>query len=242
MSQKVAIITGAARGIGAACAKKLSEENYRVVLHYRSSHAEVKKLSETIENSYPIQADLSDERACLELIDKVKKDLGQIDVLVNNAGMKKDQILAFAKPADFDELMSTNLKPVFLLSKYTAKAMLRKRSGSIVNITSVVGHLGNAGQSIYTATKGAVTALTKSMAQELAAAGIRCNCVAPGFIETAMTESLPQEVKDSILAKIPQKKFGSPKDIAEAVAFLCSDAASYITGTSLHVNGGMYMG
>jgi len=241
MSQKVAIITGAARGIGAACAKKLSEDNYKVILHYRSSHEEVQKLSQTIKNSIPIQADLTDEKSCLEVIDKVKKDFGQIDVLVNNAGMKKDQILAFAKPLDFDELISTNLKPVFLLTKYAAKLMLRKKTGSIVNITSVVGHLGNAGQSLYTATKGAVSSFTKSIARELAAANVRCNCVAPGFIETAMTASLPDEVKQSILSQIPQKRFGKTSDIAEAVSFLCSEKSSYITGTTIHVNGGMYM-
>lgn len=241
MTQKVALVTGASRGIGAACALALGRAGYKVAVHYRSgedqARAVVGKLPDGQARAF--RFDLAEKDACQELIKVVKDEMGGLDVIVNNAGISIDQVLAFAKPDDFDKLLSTNLKPVFLLSKYGSKAMLRQRSGRIINISSVVGFTGNAGQSMYAATKAAIVGFTKSIALELAGAGILCNCVAPGFIETDMTGGLPEETKAAILAKVPLKRLGSPDDIAHAVEFLASDKAAYITGTTLHVNGGM---
>jgi 3-oxoacyl-[acyl-carrier protein] reductase len=242
MSQKVALVTGGSRGIGAACALALGRAGYKVAVHYRSgeegARAVVAELPQGQAKAY--RYDLSDPAASQELVKAVKEDLGSLDVLVNNAGVAIDQVLAFAKPDDFDTLIATNLRPVFLLSKFAAKVMIRQRSGRIINLSSVVGHTGNAGQSLYAATKAAITGFTQSIAQELAAAGILCNCVAPGFIATDMTKDLKDEVKETILSKVPLKRLGTPEDIAHAGEFLASDKAAYITGTTLHVNGGMY--
>jgi 3-oxoacyl-[acyl-carrier protein] reductase len=237
---KVALVTGASRGIGAACASALGEAGFKVAIHFRGSEDKATALSAKIPGSKPFKADLSDAAACQDLIKKVTSDLGPISVLVNNAGVSIDQILPFAKPEDFDTLISTNLKPVFLLSKFAAKAMIRAKSGRIINIASVVGYTGNAGQSMYAATKGAITAFTKSIAQDLAQFGILCNCVAPGFIQTDMTDNLPEAAKEAAMAKIPLKRFGKPEDIAAAVAFLAGEGSSYITGSTIHVNGGMF--
>jgi 3-oxoacyl-[acyl-carrier protein] reductase len=243
MTQKVALVTGASRGIGAACALALGKAGYRVAVHYRGSEDKAREVVAQLPDGMaaPFRFDLSEADACQELIKVVKDEMGSLDVLVNNAGIAIDQILAFAKPDDFDKLLATNLKPVFLLSKFASKVMMRQKSGRIINISSVVGHTGNAGQSMYAATKAAITGFTKSIAQELAGAGILANCVAPGFIDTDMTDALKDEVKELILAKVPLKRLGKPEDIGAAVAFLASEGASYITGTTLHVNGGMYM-
>lgn len=243
MTEKVALVTGAARGIGAACAVALGQAGFKVAIHYRGSedaaHAVARQLPEGMAKTF--RFDLTSAEACQDLIKAVKEEMGRLDVLVNNAGVAIDQVLAFAKLDDFETLLSTNLKPVFLLSKFAAKQMIRQRSGRIINISSVVGHTGNAGQSMYAATKAAMTGFTKSIAQELASAGILCNCVAPGFIETDMTHGLTDEQKQSILARVPLKRLGRPEDIGHAVSFLASDQATYITGTTLHVNGGMYL-
>jgi 3-oxoacyl-[acyl-carrier protein] reductase len=175
------------------------------------------------------------------MIKNVQKDFGGIDVLVNNAGISKDQLLPFAKESDFDETLNLNLKSAFLLSKLASKIMIRKKSGVIINISSVVGFTGNKGQSLYSASKSALTGFMKSCALDLAGFGIRVNNVAPGFIETDMTKNLPEEAKSSILKKIPLGRMGSPEEIAHAVHFLASEQASYITGTTIHVNGGLYM-
>lgn len=243
MSQKVALVTGASRGIGAACALALGQAGFKVALHYRGSEDAVRAVAAQLPDgcTKAFRFDLTETGACQELIKAVKDEMGGLDVLVNNAGVAIDQILAFAKSEDFDTLIATNLKPVFLLSKFAAKQMLRQRAGRIINISSVVGHTGNAGQSMYASTKAAITGFTKSIAQELASAGILCNCVAPGFIETDMTNALSPDQKTAILARVPLKRLGRPEDIGNAVAFLASDQASYITGTTLHVNGGMYL-
>jgi 3-oxoacyl-[acyl-carrier protein] reductase len=170
----------------------------------------------------------------------VKEAFGRIDVLVNNAGMSIDQLITFAKPSDFDQILDVNLKSVFNLTKSVSKHMIKQKSGRIINLTSVVGHTGNAGQSMYAASKGAITAFTKSIAADLAGFGILANCVAPGFIKTDMTDALPNEAKEAILGKVPLKRLGSPDEVAACVCFLASDGASYITGSTLHVNGGMY--
>jgi 3-oxoacyl-[acyl-carrier protein] reductase len=239
-NNKVALVTGASRGIGAACAEALGQHGFTVAIHYRGSDEKARALAERIPGSRPFKADLSDPTACQELIKNVVSELGPINTLVNNAGISIDQILPFAKPEDFETLINTNLKPVFLLSKLAAKGMIRAKDGRIINIASVVGYTGNAGQSMYAATKGAITAFTKSIAQDLAQFGILCNCVAPGFIRTDMTEALPDQAKEAIMAKIPMKKFGEPTDVAEAVAFLAGSGSKYITGSTIHVNGGMF--
>ncbi len=237
---KVALVTGSSRGIGAAIAKTLSRDGFQVAIQYRSGEKEAKILAAELPGSKVFECDLSKSEACLDLAKKVAADMGPIAVLVNNAGITADQILAFAKPEDFDQLISTNLKPVFLLSKTISRQMMRQKWGRIINITSVVGHTGNPGQSIYTATKAAINAFTKTIAMELAPVGILCNCVAPGFIETEMTAQLTETTKEFILAKIPMKRMGSVMEVAEAVAFLASEKSSYITGSTIHVNGGMY--
>jgi len=239
-ASRVALVTGASRGIGAATARALGAAGFRVVVHYRSGEAEAKAVAETIPGAKLARADLVDPQACQDLIKFVTSEMGRLDVLVNNAGISIDQILTFAKPEDFDRLLSTNLKPVFMLAKLGSKAMIRQKGGRIINMTSVVGHTGNAGQSMYSATKAAITGFTKSIALDLAGFGITANCVAPGFIKTDMTDNLPEAAREQIMGRIPLKRLGQPEDVAQAVAFLASDAASYITGTTLHVNGGMY--
>lgn len=241
MSEKVALVTGASKGIGAACSKALAEQGYRIAIHYRSGEEQAKELATKLPKSEVFQADLSQEEACKNLIKDVKASMGRIDVLVNNAGLSIDQLLTFAKPDDLEKILSTNFKSAFNLCKAASRVMIRQKSGRIINMTSVVGHTGNAGQSMYAASKGALTSFTKSIAAELASFGILANCVAPGFIATDMTEALGAEVKEAILAKVPLKRLGTAEEVADTVAFLSSDAASYITGSTIHINGGMYM-
>jgi 3-oxoacyl-[acyl-carrier protein] reductase len=238
--KKVALLTGSSRGIGAACARRLSQDGYAIAIHCTARRQEAEALQKELPNSMVFQADLSDPTACEALIKDVKEKMGHIDVLVNNAGISIDQVIPFAKLEDFERLLSVNVKAVFLLTKLASKLMIRKKQGVIINLSSVVGYQGNAGQSMYAATKGAITAFTKSVAQDLAPFGIRCNCIAPGFIETDMTRALDEKVRTAILSRIPQQRLGTPEEIANAVSFLVSDQASYITGASLHVNGGMY--
>ncbi len=240
-SDKVALVTGATRGIGAACAKALAAAGYKVALHYRSQKELADKLQAELGSTCTaFHADLSNEEHCNNLVKAVKDHYGRIDVLVNNAGISVDQILPFAKPESFDLMIASNLKPAFLLSKLVSKNMIRQKGGSIINMSSVVGHTGNFGQSIYAATKSALTGFTKSIAMDLAPYGIRCNSVAPGFIQTDMTDSLTPEVKEAILQKIPMKRLGESSEVAKAVVFLAGSDSSYITGSTLHVNGGMY--
>lgn len=238
---KVALITGGSRGIGAACVLLLAKKGYKVAVHYRSQKEQAEKLCAEIgESAHPFCFDLSQEGSPEALVKEVKQHFGRIDILVNNAGCSIDQMITFAKPADFQTLLQTNLISVFALTKAVSKIMIKQKSGSIINMSSVVGHTGNGGQSMYAATKGAITSFTKSIAVDLAAFGIRCNCVAPGFIETDMTGVLSDEVKQAILNKIPLKRLGSGQDVAYAVAFLASDESAYVTGSTIHVNGGMY--
>ncbi len=238
--QKVALITGGSRGIGAACVKALAREGFQIALHYVQSEEKANKICEEIPDAKTFRFDLSKEESSNALINSVKSHFGRIDVLVNNAGVAIDQVISFAKPEDFTKLMDTNLRPVFLLSKYVSRLMIKQKGGSIINLTSIVAYTGNAGQTMYSATKSAVTGLTKSMALDLAGFGIRCNCVAPGFIATDMTSDLSGDVKDVFLSKIPLKRLGTAEEVAEAVSFLASDKASYITGSTLHVNGGLF--
>ncbi len=240
MESKVALVTGAAKGIGAACAKRLAKDGFRVAIHYRSNPDLALSLKAELPESEVFCYDLATEGACEALVKEIKSKMGRLDVVVNNAGIALDQIITFAKPEDFDKTVQTNVKPAFMISKFASKLMLRNKWGRIVNITSVVGHLGNAGQVIYSGAKGAITGMTKSMAMDLAGFGITCNCVAPGFIATDMTDSLPDEVKQKMLTQIPLARFGHPDDVANAVGFLVSEGSGYVTGTTIHVNGGMY--
>lgn len=237
---KVALVTGGSRGIGAACVKALAREGYKIALQYMSNEEKARQICDSIPDAKAFAYDLSKEESCAELITSVKNHFGRIDVLVNNAGVAIDQVITFAKPEDFNRTMDTNLRPVFLLSKFASRLMIKQKSGSIINLTSIVGHTGNPGQCAYSASKSAITGLTKSMALDLAGFGIRANCVAPGFIDTDMTSNLSGDVKEAFLAKIPLKRLGRPEEIAEAVCFLASDKAAYITGTTIHVNGGMF--
>jgi len=240
MEGKVALVTGAAKGIGAACAKQLSKDGFRVAIHFRSNPELAESLKAELPNSELFRYDLSETGACEAMVKEIKEKMGRLDVVVNNAGIALDQVITFAKVDDFDRTIQTNLKPVFLLSKFASKLMIRSKWGRIINITSVVGHIGNNGQTIYSAAKSAITGMTRSLAIDLSSFGITCNCVAPGFIETDMTGSLPEEVKQKMMTQIPLGRFGRPEDIAEAVAFLASEKANYITGTTIHVNGGMF--
>lgn len=240
MDSPVVLITGANKGIGAACAKLFGERGYAVAMHYRSNPELASEIARSLPKAQTFSYDLAQGDSCQDLIKSVKESFGRIDVLVNNAGMSIDQVLPFAKPEDFDKLIASNLRPVFLLSKAVSRLMIKQKSGAIINLTSVVGHTGNFGQSMYAATKSAINGLTMSMAQDLASYGIRCNCVAPGFIDTPMTDSLTAAVKEAILTKIPLKRLGQPLEVAEAVEFLASARSSYITGSTIHVNGGMY--
>lgn len=238
--KKVALVTGASKGIGRACCYELSKRGYHIALHYRSNEEEAQALASELVDSSVYCFDLSKEGACEALIKSIKQDHNRLDVLVNNAGIAVNKLLAFSKPSDFESIINTNLRSVFLLSKGASRLMIKQRNGSIINISSVVGFMGNGGQSLYTATKGAITSFTKSLALELGSAGIRCNCVAPGYISTNMTEEISQDIKEKIFDQIPLKRFGSTDEVAKSVGFLASSDASYITGTTIHVNGGLY--
>jgi len=244
LDKKVALITGAARGIGRSIAEKMAAEGADVALcdlnhdwladSIKSCGAKGCKASGYAVN-VSIAADVQ------KTVDTVLKDFGRIDVLVNNAGITRDGFLIRMSEQDWDEVLNVNLKGAFLLTKAVSKAMLKQRSGTIVNLASIIGMIGNAGQCNYAASKAGVIALTKSTAKELASRNIRVNAVAPGFIMTKMTESLPEDIRKKMLDAIPLQRFGAPDDVADAVLFLASEAAAYITGQVISVNGGMVM-
>ncbi len=240
-----AIVTGASRGIGKAIALKLAEEGYNLCLNYRSSDAEIKEVMNIAKEFgvkvILVKADISNFDSAKELIDKAYDEFGSISLLVNNAGITKDQLLPKLKEEDFDSVINVNLKGVFNCTKHIIKPMMKQRQGSIINITSVIGQIGNAGQSNYAASKAGVIGFTKSIAKEVGSRGIRVNAVAPGFIETDMTKELPEAVIESMLTNIPLKKSGKPEDVANAVSFLANENSHYITGQVLVVDGGMTM-
>ncbi|OUR97906.1 hypothetical protein A9Q84_06840 [Halobacteriovorax marinus] len=234
----IALVTGGAGGIGAACCRELAKAGYRVGIHYRSSDLSAKKLMEELPGSFLIKADLSTEVGVDHIYEELKA-LGGIDVLVNNAGMTKDAPLMRAKLADFDQVVSVNMRSTWYLTKRLGRMMARKSAGRIINISSVVGSTGNAGQSVYAMTKAAINSFTKTCSLEFAHYGILVNSIAPGFIETPMTESLPEEEKLKIIERIPLGRMGKPEDIASMVRFLATEG-NYCTGNTFHVNGGMY--
>lgn len=244
LSGKTAIVTGSARGIGRAIAEELADAGADMVLcdvqeQWLSDTAEsVRKRGRSVK-CYSV--DVSSSSAVNDMVADVVKSCGKIDILVNNAGITRDTFLVRMSDEDWDAVLSVNLRGTFLFSRAVAKPMMKQRSGAIVNIASVIGLIGNAGQCNYSASKAGVIALTKSCAKELASRGIRVNAVAPGFIETKMTEVLSQDIREKMLDAIPLKRFGLPADVAKAVAFLASEASAYMTGQVLTVSGGLVM-
>ena len=240
---QTALVTGSSRGIGATIAQRLARDGARVAVTYSSNPDSAQKVLASLPGSghIALQLHVGDEASVEKTFAECAEKFGKIDFLVNNAGITKDQLLLRMKAEDFDRVIETNLKGVFLCTRAAAKLMLKAKSGAIVNITSVIGQTGNPGQANYAASKGGVEAFTKSVAQELASRQIRVNCVAPGFIVTDMTDVLSDETKNAILAKVPLKTLGDTEDIAAAVSFLLSQDAKYITGHTLSVNGGMFM-
>ncbi len=243
--RKVALVTGAGRGIGKAIALKLAAEGMFVVVNYNGSAEAaadtVKEIEEMGQNAAAIQCDVSDFAACEAFIKRVIVEYGRLDVLVNNAGITRDNLIMKMKEEDFDEVIRVNLKSAFNTIKCSARQMLKQRSGRIINISSVVGVMGNAGQANYAAAKAGMIGLTKTMARELASRHVTVNAIAPGFIETSMTEKLPEQIRTSYQGQIPMGAFGKPEDVADAAAFLASEKAGYITGQVLCVDGGMCM-
>ncbi len=246
MERKVALITGGSRGIGKAIAKKFAKEGYDIVINYVSESAELGKVKEEIiENRNVdilfVKADVTNYNGCEEMIKEVINKFGRIDVLVNNAGITKDGLLMRMKEEDFDKVIEVNLKGTFNVTKNVIPYMMKQRSGKIVNISSVVGIGGNAGQANYAASKAGIIGFTKSVAKELASRNILANCVAPGFIKTDMTDVLSDAVKENINKQIPLNKMGEADEVANAVYFLASEENTYITGQVLNVDGGMIM-
>ena len=242
---KVALVTGASRGIGRAIALKLAAEGAKVAINYAGNTAKAEEVKAEIEKNggeaILVQADVADSAAVETMVNTVVEKFGQIDILVNNAGITRDGLLMRMKDEDFDAVINTNLKGVFYCTKLVSKLMMKKRSGRIINMASVVGLMGNAGQTNYAAAKAGVIGFSKSVAKELAARGITVNMVAPGFIDTDMTAAMTDKAKEMTLTGIPLNRMGTPEDVANAVAFLVSDNASYITGQVINVDGGMVM-
>ncbi|GGG21513.1 3-oxoacyl-[acyl-carrier-protein] reductase FabG [Lysinibacillus alkalisoli] len=242
---KTAVVTGASRGIGRAIALKLAQDGANVVVNYSGSkdkaEAVVAEIQAMGQQAIAVQASVANADEVKELMNTALQTFGSIDILVNNAGITRDNLLMRMKEDEWDAVMATNLKGVFLCTKAVARQMMKQRAGRIINVASIVGVAGNAGQANYVAAKAGVIGLTKTTAKELAARNILVNAVAPGFIATDMTDELPTDVKEAMLQQIPLAKLGQPEDIANVVAFLASDAASYMTGQTLHIDGGMVM-
>ncbi len=242
---KVALITGATRGIGKQIAITLAKEGYHIALNYRKENEDlentIKEIEENKVTCFAVKGDVSSFEDCEELAKQVIEKFGKIDVLVNNAGITKDMLLMRMKKEDFEQVIDVNLIGTFNVTKNVISHMLKARSGRIINISSVVGVSGNAGQTNYSASKAGMIGFTKSLAKEVASRGILVNAVAPGFIETSMTEVLKDVVKDEIAKSIPLKRMGTSEDVANVVKFLASEDSCYVTGQVLHVDGGMLM-
>ena len=240
-----AVVNGATKGIGRANAVQLASFGADIVIKYRSSVEEAERLKADIENlgvkTLLVKADVSIAEEAENLRHEAKKCIGKVDILVNNAGIVKDNLILRMKMEDFSKVVDVNLKGTFNCLKYVSPIMLRQKKGKIINISSVVGIVGNAGQVNYAASKAGVIGMTKSLAKELGSRGIQVNAVAPGYINTAMTQGLNEKVKDEMLKVIPLKKFGEPEDVAKVVGFLASEDADYVTGQVIHVDGGMVM-
>ncbi len=242
---KAALVTGASRGIGAEIAKQLAKEGARVAVNYSGSQSKAEEVVNDIiaagGQAFAVQASVSDAENVTEMVKQTIEQFGSVDILVNNAGITRDNLLMRMKESEWDDVIDTNLKGVFLCTKAVTRQMMKQRAGKIINIASIVGVSGNAGQANYVAAKAGVIGLTKTTAKELASRHINVNAIAPGFITTEMTDELSDDVKNQMLTQIPLSKLGNPLDVAKAVVFLASDDAAYITGQTLHVDGGMVM-
>lgn len=242
---KTAVVTGASRGIGRAIALHLAKEGANVVVNYSGSQAKAEEIVHEIilagGKAMAVQASVSNADDVTALMTTALDSYGSIDILVNNAGITRDNLIMRMKDEEWDDVINTNLKGVFLCTKAVTRPMMKQRAGRIINISSIVGVAGNAGQANYVAAKAGVIGLTKTSAKELASRGILVNAIAPGFITTDMTDELSDEIKQAMLTQIPLAKLGQPDDIAKAVVFLASDDASYITGQTIHIDGGMVM-
>src|SRR5690625_904768 len=245
LTGQVAIVTGASRGLGRAIALELAEKGADIVVNYAGSKQRAEEVVEEIKSlgrrSFAVQADVSSEEDVKNMVKKTIDEFGQLDILVNNAGITKDNLLMRMKEDEFDQVININLKGVFLCTKAVTRQMMRQRRGKIINVASIVGVRGNPGQANYVAAKAGVIGLTKTTAQELASRNILVNAVAPGFITTDMTDALTEEQRKSILEKVPLGKLGKPEDVANVVRFLASSDADYITGQTIHIDGGMVM-
>jgi 3-oxoacyl-[acyl-carrier protein] reductase len=245
LNGKTALVTGASRGIGRAIALQLAEAGADVAVNYAGNEAAAGEVVQAIEalgrKALKIRANVASAAETDEMVKQTLEAFGKIDILVNNAGITRDNLIMRMKEEEFDEVIGTNLKGVFNCVKAVTRPMMKQRYGRIINISSVVGVLGNAGQANYVAAKAGVIGLTKSAARELASRNITVNAVAPGFIETDMTDKLPADLREQMLGQIPLAKLGKPEEVARVVRFLASDDASYMTGQTIHVDGGMYM-
>ena len=245
LTGKTAIITGASRGIGAEIAKRFAEAGARIVVNYSGSQQKAEAVVESIKQNggeaIAVKANVADSEAVKAMVDEAMSAFGSVDILVNNAGITRDNLMMRMKDDEWDDVINTNLKGVFVCTKAVTRQMMKQRSGRIVNIASIVGVMGNAGQANYVASKAGVIGLTKTTARELASRGITANAVAPGFITTDMTDGLNEDIQKTMMAQIPLGRFGKPEEVAKAALFLASDEASYMTGQTLHLDGGMVM-
>ena len=241
LTGKTALVTGAAGGIGRAIVKTLHAQGATIAMTDMNKAALDEMVAQLGERAFAYEANLTNGESIKALVESVKADTGRIDILVNNAGITKDGLSMRMTDEMFDQVLAINLKAPFMLMRAVIMDMMKNRYGRIINMASIVGVMGNAGQANYAASKGGLIAMTKSIAAEVASRGVTANCIAPGFVKTPMTDGLPEQVKEKMLASIPMAKLGEPTDIANLVAFLASDESSYITGQTININGGMAM-
>jgi 3-oxoacyl-[acyl-carrier protein] reductase len=244
--KRVVVVTGASRGIGRAIAVALAAPGAEIIVNYQAGADAAEETARAVRargaGAHPVRFNVADGEEVRAAFKDIVSQHQRLDVLVNNAGITRDNLVAIMKPAEWDDVLNTNLKGVFLCSQAAVKPMMKQRYGRIVNLTSVVGMIGNAGQCNYAAAKAGILGFTKSLARELVSRNITVNAVAPGYIETDMTSGMPEKAREALLAQIPAGRPGTPEEIAAAVQFLVSDGAGYITGQVIHVNGGMFMG
>ncbi|AIM17672.1 3-oxoacyl-[acyl-carrier-protein] reductase [Neobacillus sedimentimangrovi] len=245
LAGKIALVTGASRGIGREIALELARQGANVAVNFSGSEAKAGEVVDEIkslgQDAFAIKCNVANSEEVAEMVKAVIDRFGRLDILVNNAGITRDNLLMRMKEEEWDDVININLKGVFLVTKAVTRQMMKQRSGRIINISSIVGVSGNAGQANYVAAKAGVIGLTKTTAKELASRNITVNAIAPGFITTDMTDKLPEDVRSEMLKQIPLARLGEPKDIAKAAAFLASDDAAYITGQTIHIDGGMVM-